>query len=365
MKKFINIALCLSVISGVIPIGANAKSEPIVLETGSEHWEYTSISGDVNSDGKVSVADALLLQKCIMNKYDYLDEESLNKHALDVNFDGFFDSFDLVQIRQLVLNPEKAEKQTWAVDILNTEAEIPTIEEKEIIWSENLDKVITEYDEMSAYLKTFITDNDELQKYLEKYDETFFKENNLILTPFIQERGNGVLTVAESPIRIDNLYLYDKTIDKSIIFFIGGLYKEDVGLYPVTNTKMLAQVTIPKSQTSTEDNIFYVDLQGDGFFSEQRETVSYTDGTHEIVITQESGWDINANIYIKNDDGSFTYITSVYPDSYFKDGELSTKDYTITFLNDSFIIDYRMNYEDWCKEEYSHDGDLITNEYYT
>ncbi|MCM1314971.1 MAG: dockerin type I repeat-containing protein [Alistipes senegalensis] len=360
MKKFINTALCLAVIAGAIPMGASAKSEPIYIEDGENHWEYTSIRGDINADGKISVADVVLLQKWIMGTYDGVDDEA-NKDAVDVNFDGFVDSFDLVQMRQLVINPEKAEVHTYAVDVLNTDAEIPTYEEITTTWeeTENFNNIITEYDEMSAYLKTFITDNDELQKYLDKYDETFFEENNLILTPFIQERGNGVLMVAGSPMRVDNDYMMHQMIDKGIFFFIGGIYNEDVGLYPVTNTKMLAQITIPKSQTSAEDKIIYLDLQGKSLLSIQCETVSYTDGTHEIVITQENGWGINSDIYIKNDDGSFTYITGIYPDFYFTDGELSTKNYTITFLDDSFIVDYKTSHNEWNKIQSSYDGEDV------
>lgn len=361
MKKFINIALYLSVIAGTIPMSASAKSEPIFLENGSEHWEYTAISGDVNGDGALNIADALLLQKCIMNKYDYLDEENLNKCALDVNFDGSFDAFDLVQIRKLVLNPEKAEKQTWAVDILNTDAEIPTYEEKNELWEENpdsLDRIITTYDEMSAYLKNFITDNDELQKYLDKYNKTFFEENNIILEPFIQERGNGIFVAAGATYKLNNISFNDKIIDNGVFFYIGSNYKEDMGLYPVTNTKMLAQIAIPKSQTSAENKILYIDIQ-DGLLSEQNETVSYTDGTHEIVITQENGWGLNANIYIKNDDNSFTYLTSIYPQCCFNDGELSNGDYTITFCDDAFLIDYRTESVNCRKLQSSYDGENI------
>ena len=361
MKKLLSTLLSISVIAGAVPMGAGAKSDPIFLESGEDHWEYTHICGDVNADGEISVADVVLLQKWIMGTYDDAYDGNVDKYTVDVNLDGFFDSFDLVQMRQLVLNPEKAEVHTYAVDVLNTDADIPTMEEKEILWSENLDKVITEYDEMSAYLKTFITDNDELQKYLDKYDETFFEENNLILAPYIQERGNGVLTVACGPMRLNNVYIYDETIENFIFFVIGGNYKEDVGLYPVTNTKMLAQITVPKSQTTAEDNVLYLDFQSDGFFSDIYETASYTDGTHEIVITQDNGWGITSTVYIKNDDGSFTRVGYLNPEHFFENGELSTDNYTITFCDKGFIIDYIEERGERYKFQSSYDGEEVIN----
>ncbi|MDE6036088.1 MAG: dockerin type I repeat-containing protein [Ruminococcus sp.] len=360
MKKLLSTLLSISVIAGALPMGAVAKSDPIFIESGADHWESTHICGDVNEDGEISVADVVILQKYIMGKDDYDDDGNVDRYTLDVNLDGYFDSFDLVQMRRLVINPEQAEKHTYAVDVLNTEADIPTIEEKELIWSENLDKVITEYDEMSEYLKTFITDNDELQKYLEKYDETFFEENNLILAPYLQERGNGVLTMAGEPMRLNNVNIYDKTVENFIFFVIGGNYAEDAGLYPVTNAKMLAQITVPKSQTTAEDNVLYLNLQSDSFFSDRYETASYTDGTHEIVITQENGWGIGANVYIKNEDGSFTYVGHLNPEHFFEDGELSTENYTITFCDEGFIIDYTEERGERYKLQSSYDGERVT-----
>lgn len=351
MKKFINIALCLSVISGVIPMGASAKSQPMTIENGTDHWEMTSISGDINSDGKVSVADALLLQKCFMDKYDYMNGD-FDKYKLDVNFDGCFDSFDLVQIRKLVLNPEQAEKQIFAVDIINTDAEIPSFEEKYDEWryGENLRSIITSYDEMSTYLENLIADSDELNKYLEKYDESFFEDNNLFLEPFIQERGNGIFTQIATTVRLNN---YGDTV----ACLMGSAYAQDRGLYPVTNIKMLAQIAIPKSMTSAEDKFMYADMSY--ILAGQKETVSYSDGDHEIIITQTLDWGNNANVYIKEGD-SFIYVASIYPDFLFQDGELNT-DYKITFCNDAFVIDYKSEFNEWEKLQVSYDGEDIVN----
>ncbi|MDE6834506.1 MAG: hypothetical protein K2J39_09735, partial [Ruminococcus sp.] len=151
------------------------------------------------------------------------------------------------------------------------------------------------------------------------------------------------------------------TIENFMLFMIGGNYAEDAGLYPVTNAKMLAQITVPKSQSSADDNVLYLNLQSDGFFSERYDTATYTDGTHEIVITQENGWGIGANVYIKNEDGSFTYVGYLNPYYYFEDGELSTENYTITFGDEGFIIDYIEERDESYKFQSSYDGeDVLT-----
>ncbi|MDE6833968.1 MAG: dockerin type I repeat-containing protein [Ruminococcus sp.] len=345
MKKFIKIALCTMIISGAISTETSAKSEPIFLENGSEHWEYTYLRGDINNDRKISVADAVLLQKWIMDKYNALYDGNVDESFFDINFDGFIDSFDLVQMRKLVINPKDTEIHKYTIDILNTDMELS---EKFDNFS-NHDNIITEYNNMSEYLKTFITDSDELNKYLDRYNEIFFEENNLILIPYIQERGNGILTVAGGAVRIK----------KGIFFYIGGSYKQDIGLYPATNTKMLVQITFPKSQTSADDKILY----SDWLSSQQSDTVSYNYGKNEIVVTQNNSMGINANIYIKNDD-SFIYIDSAYPYQCFEADKLSTENYKITFRENSFIFEYKSDIYHWFRKEYSYSGDLIASEYY-
>ncbi|MDE5861430.1 MAG: dockerin type I repeat-containing protein [Ruminococcus sp.] len=354
MKKLLSTLLSISVIAGAVPIGAGAKADPIFIESGEDHWEYTSIRGDVNADGKISVSDVVVLQKWIMGIYDD-ESDTAHKETVDVNFDGYVDSFDLVQMRQLVLNPESAEVHKYAVDVLNTDAEIPAYEEVVARWEDgNFNHIITEYDEMSAYLKTFITNSDELQKYLEKYDETFFEENNLILAPYIQERGNGVLTEAGFTTRI----IKDEKINKGIFFVINGNYNENEGLYPVTNTKMLAQITIPKSQSSAEDNILYID-SAHFIFGGTPDSCQYTDGNHELVLVNQGGMHHTfTDVYLRNPDGSLTYIEDMFDLDFENNGELSGENYNISFLDEGFVIDYKLGDSQY-KIQSTYDGENV------
>ncbi len=58
------------------------------------------IPGDVNSDGKVSIADAVLLQKYILGIEKLTSKQG---EAADLCRDGVLDSFDMVLIRQMII----------------------------------------------------------------------------------------------------------------------------------------------------------------------------------------------------------------------------------------------------------------------
>ena len=66
--------------------------EPAVAET---------LMGDVNSDGKVNVSDAVLLQKWLLGVQD---KNLTDWHAGDFNGNGILDVFDLVLMRKAILN---------------------------------------------------------------------------------------------------------------------------------------------------------------------------------------------------------------------------------------------------------------------
>lgn len=57
--------------------------------------------GDINTDGKTSVADLVVLNRYILGSVQ-LDSD--NYILSDLNFDGTTDSFDMVCMRKLILN---------------------------------------------------------------------------------------------------------------------------------------------------------------------------------------------------------------------------------------------------------------------
>ncbi|MDE6672265.1 MAG: leucine-rich repeat protein [Ruminococcus sp.] len=66
--------------------------------------EKETATGDINGDNKLSIADAVLLQNCILGKQELTEEQF--KRA-DLTGDGFVDSFDMVLLRRMIIENNK------------------------------------------------------------------------------------------------------------------------------------------------------------------------------------------------------------------------------------------------------------------
>ncbi|MDE6666214.1 MAG: hypothetical protein K2K14_08540, partial [Ruminococcus sp.] len=148
----------------------------------------------------------------------------------------------------------------------------------------------------------------------------------------------------------------------------------DTGLYPVTNTPMLAQVTVPKSQSSADDKSGFLNFFE--LFASDMSQCSYTspDGETEIYITQEAfllGSDVD--LYLKNSDGSFTLLTYLstddgccpfsYNGEWFTDNDGNSvfgdrENFTITWKDNGVIIDHRIDGGLWEKKGVTFDGEV-------
>lgn len=389
MKKLLSMITGLSVITGVAPMCAGAVSEPIYIEDGAESKSGTIICGDVNNDGSLNIADAVILQRCLMNNYSHEGDSEFDESRLDVNFDGVFDVFDLVQMRQTVLHPETAPRQEWSIDVFDMDK----LKDDDVSINETAD-VITTYEEYRNLIEFFNNikekwDNNlnELLEKHNKYDEQFFEENNLIVMPFIQDRGNGVFYEVVGTARAN--YADDDKSFSGIVLGINPSYKEEVGLYPATDTPMLLQLTVPKYQCVDGDEAGYLDISK--FFAPDISSCSYTFpdisscsytspySETEIYIIQKSfllaG---NIDLYLKNPDGSFTYLTYLATDDgcqpFSNNGEWSVDDdgnkvfgdgerYSITWHQDGVTLDHLID-NAWEKVFVSFDGETIQRESY-
>lgn len=365
MKKLLSTLLCLSVIAGAIPMGAGAVSDSIYIEDAPDSWSKTSIYGDVNSDGKLSIADAVIFQQALMNQYDKYESESFDESKLDINFDGVFDAFDMIQMRQFVIHPETAPVQTWTIDALNCDG-FP---------DDGYEAIITSSQEMIDYLATFMEDVD-LSKYTERYNDEFFEENNLILNPFRQKRGNGVFYEIVASGRINYTdENWDLLSFNGICFVIAPQYEQVEAFYPFTNAPMLAQVTIPKYQCVASDEAGCIDISKI-FPSDDDDLLSYKspDGETELCITQSAFLlGSNVDLYRKNPDGSFTFLTSLATDDgccpfndngeWFTDNDGNSvfgdrENFTITWQENGVIIDHRIDGDLWEKIGVTFDGEV-------
>lgn len=64
-------------------------------------WNAVKITGDVNSDGAVNVADSVIMQGYLMQRNSFSENEF---HAADLNDDGYVDVFDMILMRRLLIS---------------------------------------------------------------------------------------------------------------------------------------------------------------------------------------------------------------------------------------------------------------------
>ncbi len=331
MKKLITTVLSLSILSGIIPLYSSAKT--FYVHNGLPPWSDTFVTGDINKDGSVSIGDAVILNEYIVNSYS----EYFDIVRFDVNSDGYIDSFDLAYMKQLVLDPDSAMTAECAVDIITPSSPVPD------------GKIFSDKTAMTSYLSSFIEDETEIESYSEKYNDEFFKENNLILQAFLQERGRGIFYTVSG---------CGKTPDNKIRTVISSNYEEYRGLYPVTNTYLLIQTAVPKSQSSENDVPFLLDTTRN-YPDVSSHKYSSPDGANEILITQESFMNVSdIRVYLKDSSISYSPLTSLTVENGgtpFNDNGNWYKDddgndvfgdglhYNITWFDDSVIIEYEIN----------------------
>ncbi|MDE5772117.1 MAG: dockerin type I repeat-containing protein [Ruminococcus sp.] len=329
MKKLVSTILSFSTLLGIVPLVSSAKT--LYVHNGLPEWSATFVSGDTNNDGSVNIADAVILNKYLVQGYT----ESTDIICLDVNSDGFIDSFDLVSMRNLVLNPDSAVSENYTIDILQSPAE--TVPDG---------KIITDTSSMIKYLSSFIEDEAEISVYTERYNDAFFEENNLFLQPLLQERGRGIFYTVSGSYR---------TADETINLVISPNYESYRALYPVTNTQLLIQTTFPKSQSRINNSIDLIDnyknlpaVSSHSYYS--------PDGEKEIYITQESFMNVSdIRIYLKSSAIAFSPLASITTENGFlpfsDDGEWHKNSdgidvfgdgvhYSITWHEDSIVINY-------------------------
>ncbi|MDE6779942.1 MAG: dockerin type I repeat-containing protein [Ruminococcus sp.] len=359
--KCLVIGLALNMISGAT--SSNVGSNSVFTTNGDVSWSQTVISGDANKDGAVSIADAIILQKYLDNNTDSCD--NLDFSCLDMNCDGVIDVFDMVIMRQSIINPENITSRTYSVDIMKS-SENPVQPEK----------IIANTDELSFYLSEIMTDSAEIQSYLDRYDSTFFEDNNLVLATFIQERGRGVYyNVSGTGRNTVNQNARSAGMPSEEIYLtISAKYDNYRPLYPLTNTPLLIQATVPKS-FSNDDSISYCFDMNEDVSNTTSHIYLSPDGSKELTITQETLGDFSdIRVFVRTSKISYralTFLIGYGNKPFTDDGEwqdnvfTNGSTYSITWLDDSIILDHQIEGNEWEKVLVSFDGSTVKSEYYT
>lgn len=220
MKKLFSLFAALALTASAISCVSAFAEE----ESGTEHVSKTVTIGDINSSGKLDVGDLVTASRFILGE----DVEEFSSLLFDVNLDGENDVFDLIGLRKLVLDPENSKIQTYAMDILKSIKELKCEDIK-----------FDNFEDAEAYFNEMLTSNEEIKKFTELYDEEFFKENDLILRPFIQGDNEKILySFAEDLYNNDLNSLLLKLDDEEALKEMSSEFGS-----------VLAQVTIPKEMS--------------------------------------------------------------------------------------------------------------------
>lgn len=352
--------LIIATILSVVMADASIPSNMVYVPNGSVKWSSTVIAGDANNDNIVNVADAVLLQQ-YMSTGKYNGDVS----CFDINSDGIIDSFDMILMRQTILNPEMAVEHTYAVDILNSAESVPEYGD-----------VFTSTAEMSGYLAEFISNDSEIQTYLDKYDETFFENNNLILMPFEQQYGRGIFYHVSSVGKIRPKK--SRGFGDDIFIALKAEYSEYRVLYPITDTKLLIQASVPKSEAQSGDNVSIYDPYE---FNSNMEAIVYKspDNKREIYVTQETLGNISdIRVLMKANKISYkalTFLTAYGEKPFTEDGEWSVDEngnnvfgngttYSITWYDDHIVINHKIQDNEWENIQVAFEGEDVESEYY-
>ncbi|MDE6036087.1 MAG: dockerin type I repeat-containing protein [Ruminococcus sp.] len=323
-------------------------------------WSKTVISGDANSDNTVNIADALLLQQ-----YMSTGEYDGDIACFDINSDGIVDSFDMILMRQAIINQEEPAEHTYYVDMLKSAESIPERGE-----------VLTNISEVETYLSEFIPDSTEIQTYLERYDDKFFEENNLIIMPFEQKYGRGVFYNVSSVGKIRPKRSRDMNDD--IFISLEATYGAYRVLYPITDTKLLIQATVPKNEAQSGDNITIYDSYE---IKTNMESIAYTspDSSKEVYITQETTGDLSdIRFFLKTNKITYkalTFLTAYGDKPFTADGEWSVdsngndvfgngKTYSLTWYDDHIAVNHKVQGEEWEYVSVDFNGDEIVYKSY-
>lgn len=342
MKKVLSVIISLLTLIFASSFGVSAE-EKVYPDTSDDtvlHRTSTRYLADVNNDEELNVGDLVTMMLFLRGSEEYKDTifyaDELN--YLDVNLDGNVDIFDLVELRKAVIAPEAAYKQVSSVDILQTADT-----------AELTSAFISSTDELTAYLANIGTDNDEIQKYTDIYDNNFFKGSDVIFGTLEQEYGEGVhfippvcdylqgkfLDIFERE-EINKYYGIDpEIIRKSNIYclYTYQQYKDHPMLYKKEKNILLFQVTVPKTVRETTNDIcllFDFELFTPDYYAHQYDS---PDGKYKIYITVEEDHFMDDTcryrFYEIENDGSYAYLAEYY-DGYAYYGDAFNREYTKT-----------------------------------
>ena len=362
MKKIISIIISALTAFSASSLTAFAVRSFDYSDDSITHKTHTRIVGDLNEDGEINVGDLVIMTHIMHGNRSDDDESYYNDEFgyTDLNFDLTTDIFDLVELRKLVISPEKAFKYVSDVEFLSSaEKATDTV------------AFIRSPEDITSYLSGIGTSEEEIQKYLDIYDEDFFKDSDVVFGTLAQGYGNGVhfripepmflrgrfFDILESEEAAKYFNLDIETLKKSNILFLLTYqeYNEHPMLYPKNDSIVLFRMTVPKDFYAMSNGISCV-WDFELFASEYAaHRFDSPDGKHYIYIpvTIDDFMDDGCYymFFCSADDGSLEYYCDYYECALtdrFSCDYISTNDNTAYYFGDNARIiwgDHRADIE--------------------
>ena len=329
MKKFISIIISALTTFSASSLTAFADGSPDLSDDSVTHKTHTRVVGDLNEDGEITVGDLVIMAHIMHgNRSDdhrsyYYDELGYS----DLNFDLSTDIFDLIELRKLVISPEKAFKVVSDVDILSSADKAADVA-----------VFIRSPEDITSYLSGIGTSEEEIQKYLDIYDDDFFKDSDVVFGTLVQEYGNGIhFRYPEAAFlfgKFEEVFEYAEeskyeqaseifnidieTMKNSNIYSLITYqeYTTHPMLYPKTDKVILFRTAVPKDIYPLSNGISFV-WDFELLTPEYRaHTFDSPDGKHQIYITavEDCFMDDSCNymFFYVNNDGSYKYYGEYY-----------------------------------------------------
>lgn len=375
MKKFISVIISVLTAFSASSLTAFADGSLDFSDDLITHKTHTRIVGDLNEDGEISVGDLVIMTRLMLGNLPDDDGRYYNDELgySDLNFDLSTDIFDLIELRKLVLSPEKAFKVVSDVDILSSANKATDVA-----------ALMRSPEDITSYLSGIGTSEEEIQHYLDIYDDDFFKDSDVIFGTLVQEYGNGVhfcapeatfkfgkiaevfeLTEESKFEQAAELFNVDiETLKNSNIYTLltEQTYNEHPMLYPKTDKIILFRTTVPKDIYDQSNGLCFVwdfELFSPEYYAH---TFDSPDGKHHMYITAEVGTFIDdycRYIYFWiNDDGTYEYYRSNYGAECC---DKFNRDYVQT-TNDQGLIVYK--FSDDCKITWEYDEAIFDLDVY-
>ena len=299
-----------------IPVSA-LPGDVITIKDGPDHVSYEFVTGDYNIDGNVDSSDLTALTDKLLNVNSLMNG--------DINFDGKCNILDQIILKNSILNgTENLYTKKISLDVAGTITPEPAPDEDEA------GTLIKSISDLGEFLDANCKNKKLREDIYSQYDTEFFKDNDLIALLYHQKQGNGIYTqIRDYGLWDLNVYDFEEDFpeehiedfpEKHITLCLGETdYPEDDALYPVTDTSILARISVPKGKCDNYPS-YFVDLSRIMFSDGYRELYSYSspDSRNTIYISQSSFLTASyITVYRKDSENTYTNLASLTADNGF------------------------------------------------